>query len=95
MINIPLLKKICKLPGAPGFEHRIRDFIKEEVTPLVDEIEIDSMGNLIAIKKGKSDKRVMVAAHLDEIGFITTHIDDDGFLKFHILGGFDPKTLTA
>jgi len=95
MINIPLLKKICKLPGAPGFEHRIRDFIKEEVTPLVDEIQIDSMGSLIAIKKGKSKKRVMVAAHLDEIGFITTHIDEDGFLKFHTLGGFDPKTLTA
>lgn len=95
MINIPLLKKICKLPGAPGFETRIRDFIKEEATPLVDKVEIDSMGNLIAIKKGKSKKRVMVAAHLDEIGFITTHIDDDGFLKFHTLGGFDPKTLTA
>ncbi len=95
MIDIPLLKKICKIPGAPGFEHRIRDFIKEEVTPLVDKVEVDSMGNLIAIKKGKSNKRVMVAAHLDEIGFITTHIDDDGFLKFHTLGGFDPKTLTA
>lgn len=95
MIDIPLLKKICKLPGAPGFEGRIRDFIKEEVTPLVDKVEIDSMGNLIAIKKGKSNKRVMVAAHLDEIGFIVTHIDDDGFLRFHTLGGFDPKTLTA
>ena len=95
MLDIPLLKKICELPGAPGFEHRIRDFIKDEVKPLVDEIQVDSMGNLIAIKKGKSKKRVMVAAHLDEIGFITTHIDDDGFLKFHTLGGFDPKTLTA
>lgn len=95
MVNIPLLKKICELPGAPGFEHRIRDFVKEEVKPLVDKIEIDAMGNLIAIKKGKAQKRVMVAAHLDEIAFIVTHIDDDGFLRFHTLGGFDPKTLTA
>ena len=79
MINIELLKKICELPGAPGFEHRIRDFVKKEVTPLVDEVQVDAMGNLIAIKKGKAKKRVMVAAHLDEIAFITTHIDDDGF----------------
>lgn len=95
MINIELLKKICELPGAPGFEHRIRDFVKKEVTPLVDEVQVDAMGNLIAIKKGKADKRVMVAAHLDEIAFIATHIDDDGFIRFHTLGGFDPKTLTA
>ncbi len=95
MLDIPLLKKVCELPGAPGFEHRIRDFVKTEITPLVDKVEVDSMGNLIAIRKGKSDKRIMVAAHLDEIAFITTHIDDDGFLRFHTLGGFDPKTLTA
>ena len=95
MIDIPLLKKICELPGAPGFEHRIRDFIKKEVTSLVDKVEIDAMGNLIALKKGNSGKKVMVAAHLDEIAFIVTHIDDDGFLRFHTLGGFDPKTLTA
>ena len=95
MLDIPLLKKVCKLPGAPGFEHRIRDYVKGKVTPFVDKVETDAMGNLIAIKKGKSDKRVMVAAHLDEIAFITTHIDDDGFLRFHTLGGFDPKTLTA
>lgn len=95
MLNIPLLKKICELPGAPGFEHRIRDFVKKEVAPLVDKVEVDAMGNLIAIKKGKARKKVMVAAHLDEIAFIVTHIDDDGFLRFHTLGGFDPKTLTA
>ena len=53
------------------------------------------MGNVTAIKKGKSDKKVMIGAHMDEIGFIVTHIDDNGFLRFHTLGGFDPKTLTA
>ena len=59
-------------------------------------MRIDAMGNLIAVKKGKdSSKRAMVAAHLDEIGFIVTHIDDKGFVRFHTLGGFDPKTLTA
>lgn len=96
MINVELLATITETAGAPGFENRIRSFIKDEVTPLVDEVRIDAMGNLIALKKGKdSSKRAMVAAHLDEIGFIVTHIDDKGFVRFHTLGGFDPKTLTA
>jgi endoglucanase len=95
MINITLLKKICETPGAPGFEAKIREVIIEEVTPLVDEVHISPMGNVIAIKKGKEPKKAMVAAHMDEISFIVTHIDEAGFLRFHPLGGFDPKTLTA
>lgn len=95
MLQFELLKQICETPGAPGFEMRIRDLILQKVKPLVDEVSIDSMGNVVAIKKGAKDKRVMVAAHMDEISFIVTHIDDNGFLRFHTLGGFDPKTLTA
>lgn len=53
------------------------------------------MGNIIAVKKGREDKKVMAAAHMDEIGFMVSHIDDDGFVRFTTLGGFDPKTLTA
>lgn len=95
-INTELLKTICEMPGAPGFEQKIRQFVIDEVTDLCDEVKVDNMGNVAAIKKGKSsDKNVMVAAHMDEIGFIVTHIDDNGFLRFHTLGGFDPKTLTA
>lgn len=98
MINVNLLKQICELPGAPGFEKKIRDFVVREARDLVDEISVDNLGNVIAIKRGKrnpENKRVMVAAHMDEIGFIVTHIDENGFLRFHPLGGFDPKTLTA
>jgi endoglucanase len=95
MKNLDLLKRICETPGTSGFEKRIRDLVLEVVTPLVDEVSIDAMGNVIAVKKGKESKRVMVAAHMDEIGFIVTHIDDDGFVRIHTLGGFDPKTLTA
>ncbi|MFT6745961.1 MAG: putative aminopeptidase FrvX [Glaciecola sp.] len=94
-MNIPLLKDICEVAGAPGFENRVREMVLKEITSLVDEVSVDNMGNVIALKKGKEDKKVMVAAHMDEIGFIVTHIDDNGFLKFHTLGGFDPKTLTA
>lgn len=95
MINTELLKLVCERPGAPGFEDNIRRFVKSEVEDLVDEISIDNMGNLIAFRKGTSNKKVAVAAHMDEIAFIATHIDDDGFVRFHVLGGFDPKTLTA
>lgn len=95
MKNFELLQTICKTPGAPGFEQRMRELVIKEVTELVDEIEIDNMGNVLAIKKGQSDKRVMVAAHMDEIGFVVTHIDDEGFIRFKPLGGFDPKTLTS
>ena len=94
-VNIPLLSKICELAGAPGYEKRIRDFVIKEVTPLVDEVKINNMGNVYAIKKGKEAKKVMIGAHMDEIGFIVTHIDDNGFVRFHTLGGFDPKTLTS
>jgi putative aminopeptidase FrvX len=96
-INISLLKKICETPGTSGFENRIRALIKKEVEPLVDECRIDTMGNLIAIKKAKkaNSKKLMLAAHMDEIGFITNYIDKDGFIRFNTIGGFDPKTLTA
>ncbi len=95
MIDLNLLSKVCKTPGAPGFEQPIREFIINEIKPLVDDVSIDPMGNVIALKKGKKRKKVMIAAHMDEIGFIVTHIDDDGFVRFHTLGGFDPKTLTS
>lgn len=94
-INTDLLNKICTTPGAPGFEQKVRELVINEVKDLVDEVEVDNMGNVYAIKRGTGDKRVMIGAHMDEIGFIVTHIDDNGFIRFHTLGGFDPKTLTA
>lgn len=94
-IDLKLLERICQTPGAPGFEKRIRDLILNEINGLVDEVEVDNMGNIYAIKRGKSNKKVMVGAHMDEIGFIVTHVDENGFIRFHTLGGFDPKTLTA
>jgi putative aminopeptidase FrvX len=95
MIDFPLLKRISETPGAPGFETLIRNLVSKEIEGLVDEMFIDSMGSLIGVRKGRESKRVMVAAHMDEISFIVTHIDDEGFIRFHPLGGFDPKTLTA
>lgn len=95
MINIELLADVCRVPGAPGYEQRIRAFVMKQLQGLVDEIRTDAMGNVIAIKKGSQDKKVMIAAHIDEISFMVTDIDKEGFIRFHTLGGFDPKTLTA
>lgn len=94
-INVKLLKEICEVAGAPGHEQRVREIVLREIKKLCDKITIDNMGNVTALKKGKKDKKVMIAAHMDEIGFIVTHIDENGFLRFNPLGGFDPKTLTA
>ena len=95
-MNIPLLSRICETPGAPGFEDRIRKLVLESLSSMDVGVSVDNMGNVTALKKGRSDiKSAMCAAHMDEIGFIVTHIDDNGFLRFHTLGGFDPKTLTA
>lgn len=97
-VDVQLLKNICEAPGAPGFENPIRQLIIEEIKSHVDEYSIDNMGNVIAIKRGTKNpdgKKVMVAAHMDEIGFLVSHIDDKGFIRFQTLGGFDPKTLTA
>lgn len=95
-LSISLLSKICETPGAPGHEQRIRELVLTEIKKLADSVSIDNMGNVTAFRKGRnSSKKVMIAAHMDEIGFIVTHIDDRGFLHFIPLGGFDPKTLTA
>jgi len=93
-LDFDLLKRIAETPGAPGFESPIRDLVIEEIKDHVDEYHIDGIGNLIARKKG-GDKKVMAAAHLDEISLISTQVDDNGFIRFHTLGGFDPITLST
>ena len=78
MIDVSLLSTISKLPGAPGFEQKVRAFVMEQMEGVADEVRTDALGNVIAIKKGKSsEKKVMLASHMDEIGFMVTHVDDD------------------
>ena len=80
MIDLKLLSKICETPGAPGYEKKIRDVIIKEVEKHVDDFYIDNIGNLVTKIKGKGSKKTMVAAHMDEIGFIVKHIDKRGFV---------------
>jgi tetrahedral aminopeptidase len=94
-VNLELLTRLCETPGTSGREDRIRAVARRELEPLCDSIEIDPLGNLIARRPGAGGPRLMLSAHLDEIGFMVTHVEDEGFLRIIPLGGFDPKTLSA
>ncbi len=92
---IETLKTLCYLSGASGYEDEVRDYILERVLPFADKIDTDPIGNLIVFKKGKTvpSKKVMIAAHMDEVGVIITGIDDDGYLRFDFLGGVDRQVI--
>ena len=94
-MNVDLLKRLSEAPGIAGREDRVRALVIEELRPLVDEVRIDVMGNVVGTKRGGGGPRVMVAAHMDEIGFFVKHIDDKGFLRLQPVGGFDPRVLVA
>jgi putative aminopeptidase FrvX len=85
-----LIKKLTEAFGPSGAEDNIREVIRKEVEPYVDEISVDALGNLIARKKGTGGKKVILDGHMDEIGLMVTHIDDNGFLRFGNIGGVSP-----
>lgn len=89
------LKELCCLNGVSGDEGAVRDYITEKIKDYADNITIDTMGNIIAFKKGASPdgKKVMVCAHMDEVGFIVSDITEEGFVKFKEVGGFDERIL--
>ena len=87
-----LVKELCNLGAPTGFEDAVRDFLIDN-SPISD-YEIDSIGNLIFHKKG-SGRRVMVVAHMDEVGFIITGITEDGFLKFDALGSVESSVMSS
>ncbi len=91
------LKELTALCGCAGNEDAVRDFILEKIKDKCDEIYQDSIGNLIAVNRGmsKNPKKVMVCAHMDEVGLIITKITDEGFLKFDTLGGIDTSVLVS
>ena len=84
-----LLKRLCDAFGVSGYEREVRELIKEEIKDLADEILVDDLGNIIALKKGHGEnkKRIMASAHMDEIGFQVIKIDDKGFIIVRALGG--------
>ena len=99
-MKISLLKALSEAPGISGREERVRDILKKETKDLFDEVKTDTLGNLIATKRpkgknGSKAKRVLIACHMDEIGFYVRHVDEKGFLRIQNVGGFDTRNLFA
>ena len=98
-MNISLLRSLCETPGIPGREERVRDLVKKNIKGLFDTVTTDPMGSLICTRKPtatsrkRKTTRVMVAAHMDEIGFYVRHVDDKGFIWVNPAGGFDARNL--
>ena len=93
-----LLKELCECSGIPGQEARLREIVRREMDPVADEVRVDALGNLIVLKrvtKRRSPKKLMVAAHMDEIGFVVSNIDERGLLRLVPLGGHDPRNMVA
>lgn len=91
-----LIKKLTEAYGPSGHEEQIRAIIRAEIEPLADEIHVDTLGNLIALKRGTGEgKKVMLAAHMDEIGLIISYVDGKGFLRAQPIGGVDVMTLAG
>jgi len=98
-MKIDLLKRLCETPGVPGHEERVRALVQREIRGLFDTTTVDAMGSLICTrrptrpKRGTKPQRVLVAAHMDEIGFYVRHVDDQGNIWLNPAGGFDPRNL--
>ncbi len=94
-MDFGLLKTLCETPGVPGLEEPIRKVVINELKGLVDDLKVDVMGSVIGTKRGSGGPRVMLAAHIDEIGFVVKHIDDKGFVRLQPMGGWDPRNMVA
>ncbi|MFN8460049.1 MAG: M42 family metallopeptidase [Anaerolineae bacterium] len=91
-----LIKQLTEAYGPPGYEQAVRDIIKTHVTAHADGVETDPLGNLHAVKKGSGGGlKIMLAAHMDEIGLIVSHIDDKGFARLTPLGGVRAETMVG
>ncbi|MCD6289656.1 MAG: M42 family metallopeptidase [Anaerolineae bacterium] len=92
-----LLKQLSEAPGVSGDEGAVRAILKEAIAPYVDEIRVDALGNLIAVQRATVEDplRVMVEAHMDEVGLMVIRADKDGYLQFQKVGGIDDRILPA
>ncbi|MCM3568335.1 M42 family metallopeptidase [Neobacillus mesonae] len=94
--TLTMLKELTDARGIPGNEREVREVMKRYIEPFADEITTDGLGSLIAKKAGKADgPKILVAGHLDEVGFMVTKIDDKGFLRFQTVGGWWGQVMLA
>ena len=94
--TLTMLKDLTDAKGVPGNEREVREVMKKYIAPFADEVTTDGLGSLIAKKVGKEDgPKIMVAGHLDEVGFMVTQIDEKGFLRFQPVGGWWSQVMLA
>ncbi len=95
MSDFTLLQLLCAARGISGNEDAVREIIMKEIAPYADSVEVSPLGNLIVFKKGahRAKTRLMLSAHMDEVGMIVTYITDEGLLKFSTVGGIDRRVL--
>ncbi len=91
MQPIDLLRELSDAFGVSGFEDEVREIIRAKIAPFVDTVDVDALGNLVAVRKGKDDRVLMLDAHMDEVGFIVKWVDDKGYVRFAPLGGWDER----
>jgi len=92
--TLDLFKQLTELPGAPANEHAVRTFMKQELGKYADELVQDNLGGVFGVKHGQGPK-VMVAGHMDEVGFMVTQITENGMIRFQPLGGWWNQVLLA
>lgn len=92
-----LIKKLTEIQSVSGFEHNIRELVREEISPYVDEIQQDGLGGIFGLRKSKEKNapKLMLAAHMDEVGFMLGSITDEGFFRVVPLGGWNPQVVSA
>ncbi|SDY85781.1 endoglucanase [Proteiniborus ethanoligenes] len=91
-----LLKKLTEACGVSGNEKEVRELIINEIKDYVDDIQVDRIGNIIAYKKGTMDSpKIMIAAHMDEVGLMVTKIEESGLIRFTNVGGIDQRVLVS
>ena len=90
---IEYLEELCSIEGVSGDEDRVRAYIRSQVKPYADQVRTDPLGNLIVFKRGRcaAPGKLMLCAHMDEVGIIVTKVTDEGFLKFDFVGGVDRR----
>jgi tetrahedral aminopeptidase len=93
--GIKLLERLLTAPGTSGFEADIQNVVRDVLKPLADEVRTDVHGNVIAVKNPAGKLRVMLEAHVDQIGLLVSHIDEQGFIYFQTIGGWDPHQLVG
>jgi len=91
MQPVEVLQELSDGFGVSGFEDDVREAIVRFIAPLVDEVKVDALGNLFAVRRGSGSKTLMLDAHMDEVGFIVKWIDENGYLRFAPIGGWDER----